>query len=255
MPRAMSRAIEPVGMTFMATSGLSPSRMTEPLPNCLSIWARAMSRALSRSSVAMVFTFGEVAWSGSVSTLERGSDTSGGCGRPVEERPACGLRTQSRPNVCSTASVTRRSCDSALLAWHVELLADRQPHAPHRQAGLDRLDGAAAAQHGEDVVAGHALGAHGTELLAEPRPELLQSHDPDASAPAAGATGPSGLLGWERDRHRLRHPRPRPRDRHRLGAPGLADPALAQLPGSLSRHRCPALPGPRPHHEQGEHDP
>jgi hypothetical protein len=28
--------------------------MTEPLPNCLSIWERAMSRALSRSSVAMV---------------------------------------------------------------------------------------------------------------------------------------------------------------------------------------------------------
>src|SRR3712207_2336800 len=197
MPRAMSRAIEPVGMTLIACAALSPSRMTEPLPNCLSIWARAMSRALSRSSVAMVLTFGKSL----CRVFERvGVDARAGVrhfrgsGRPVEERPACGLPPQSRPNVCSTASVTRRSRDSALLARHVELLADRQPDSPHRQPGLDRLDGAAAAQRGEDVVAGHALGAHGAELLAEPGPEILQSHAPDASAHAPAAAGPSCLL-------------------------------------------------------------
>ena len=96
------------------------------------------------------------------------------------------------PNVCSTASVTRRSRDSAVLARHVELLADRQPHPPHRQTGLDRLDGAAPAEGGEHVVAGHALRAHGAEVLTEPGPELLQTHVPDASAHAEGLGRPGG---------------------------------------------------------------
>ena len=56
-------------------SGLSPRRMTAPLPNCLSIWASAMSRAFSRSSVAMMATFG-CRCSGSSPTLGRGSTVS-----------------------------------------------------------------------------------------------------------------------------------------------------------------------------------
>src|SRR3954447_13377015 len=44
--------MEPVGMTSICIAGRSPSRMTDPLPNCLSICANARSRALSRSGPA-----------------------------------------------------------------------------------------------------------------------------------------------------------------------------------------------------------
>src|SRR5690349_20811152 len=177
----MSRAIEPVGMTFMATSGLSPRRMTEPLPNCLSIWARAMSRALSRSSVAMMATF-EVLGKLSGATLGRGSDNSGApadlwrtdlavdatvgrTGVRLPGRHAAGHGSPDSPT---------RSAGSALLDRHLVLLADRQPHLPDRQPGVDRVERVAAAQHREHVVAGHALGAHRPELVVEAGPELLQ---------------------------------------------------------------------------------
>ena len=50
MPSATSRAIEPVGITSTGARSSLPSRMTEPLPNCRSIWASADSRAFSRFS-------------------------------------------------------------------------------------------------------------------------------------------------------------------------------------------------------------
>jgi hypothetical protein len=34
----MSSSSEPVGMTSQASATRSPIRMTEPLPNCFSIW-------------------------------------------------------------------------------------------------------------------------------------------------------------------------------------------------------------------------
>src|SRR6185437_2911923 len=46
MPRATSRAIEPLGMISTGVRVSSPSRMTEPLPNCRSICRSAASRAL-----------------------------------------------------------------------------------------------------------------------------------------------------------------------------------------------------------------
>ena len=49
MPSAMSSEIAPVGITSTGARASSPSRMIEPLPNCRSIWARAVSRALSLS--------------------------------------------------------------------------------------------------------------------------------------------------------------------------------------------------------------
>src|SRR3954468_22530209 len=49
---ARSSAIDPVGMMAVCTTGRSPSRITEPLPNCLSICANARSSALSRSGPA-----------------------------------------------------------------------------------------------------------------------------------------------------------------------------------------------------------
>src|SRR3712207_2479571 len=177
MPSAMSRAIEPVGMTLMAWAGLSPSRMTEPLPNCLSIWDRAMSRALSRSSVAMVLTFGrygEVVGTDARAGVRHFRDAGGS----VENGAACGRQT--RPNVCSIARATRRpstTTPSALLRGHLVLLADRQPHPAHRQPGVDRLHRGAPAEGCEDVVARDALGAHRAELAVHPGPELLQSHD------------------------------------------------------------------------------
>src|SRR3954464_10940863 len=44
--------MEPVGMTAISMAGRSPSLITEPLPNCLSICANARSSALSRSGPA-----------------------------------------------------------------------------------------------------------------------------------------------------------------------------------------------------------
>src|SRR5690348_13983822 len=46
--------MEPVGMTAICVTGFSPSRITEPLPNCLSICARASSTAFSRSGPAAI---------------------------------------------------------------------------------------------------------------------------------------------------------------------------------------------------------
>ncbi len=49
MPRARSKAIEPVGMASMGTTApFWPSFMIVPLPNCFSIWESAASMALWR---------------------------------------------------------------------------------------------------------------------------------------------------------------------------------------------------------------
>ena len=49
MPSAISSAMAPVGITSIGARLSSPSRMIEPRPNCRSIWASAVSRALSLS--------------------------------------------------------------------------------------------------------------------------------------------------------------------------------------------------------------
>src|SRR5436190_24297683 len=46
----MSSDRAPVEMASMAMLVRSPMRMIEPLPNCLSIWPKAISSALSRST-------------------------------------------------------------------------------------------------------------------------------------------------------------------------------------------------------------
>src|SRR5688572_20883747 len=51
-PRAASREREPVGMAGTSTFSRLPSRMIEPLPNCLSIWARADSIAFALSPLS-----------------------------------------------------------------------------------------------------------------------------------------------------------------------------------------------------------
>ena len=49
IPRAKSSDRAPVEMDSIPRLRFSPMRMTDPLPNCFSIWLRAMSSALSRS--------------------------------------------------------------------------------------------------------------------------------------------------------------------------------------------------------------
>ena len=80
---------------------------------------------------------------------------------------------------------------SALLRRHLVLLADGQPDLADGEAGVDRVDRAAAAEHREHVVPGHALGAHGPELTIETGPELLQAHPPTLTRTHPGASGPA----------------------------------------------------------------
>src|SRR5688572_19693578 len=56
MPSAMSRPSEPVDTTSMsALAGCSPRRITEPLPNCFSIWLSAALSAFLRLLSSMPF--------------------------------------------------------------------------------------------------------------------------------------------------------------------------------------------------------
>ena len=50
MPRATSRAREPVGIASTTTPVFSPRRMMEPLPKLRSIWATQVSRAFFLSA-------------------------------------------------------------------------------------------------------------------------------------------------------------------------------------------------------------
>ncbi|MNN44342.1 hypothetical protein D3C81_1586280 [compost metagenome] len=45
MPSAISSIREPVGIASTGSTTRSPMRITEPLPNCFSIWPRAAARA------------------------------------------------------------------------------------------------------------------------------------------------------------------------------------------------------------------
>ena len=64
-PRARSRASAPVGMASTPTLPRSPNFMIDPLPNCLSIWASAISSAFSRSTSKPLFClFGLVVFGG-----------------------------------------------------------------------------------------------------------------------------------------------------------------------------------------------
>ena len=83
MPSATSSAIEPVGITSIGTRTSSPSRMTEPLPNCRSIWASAVSSAFSRSCGAGIVSTFVVAGRGRMSVVVS-RRTLGG---PSDNRP------------------------------------------------------------------------------------------------------------------------------------------------------------------------
>src|SRR3954471_22875827 len=111
----MSRAIEPPGRAPEAEVYFEADRTGgDDLDRLRAVVAQPHDRALAEllvdlgeghveGLVAVERCHGahlrEVARSGSVSTLGRGSDTSGGTGGPVDGHPACGLRDQSSPNV------------------------------------------------------------------------------------------------------------------------------------------------------------
>src|ERR1051326_9046634 len=60
-PKAASSEIDPLEMTLTGTSAsFEPSRRIEPLPNCFSIWPRAVSKARERSRSSM----GNHSWGG-----------------------------------------------------------------------------------------------------------------------------------------------------------------------------------------------
>ena len=104
MPRARSRARAPVEIASTAIVPFSPIFMTEPLPNCFSIWPSAISSAFSRSTVMSV---------SSPCDARRGSPCSGGRGEPrrsgfddLRSRPAsaCGLLGRSVRSRCDLRS-------------------------------------------------------------------------------------------------------------------------------------------------------
>src|SRR6186713_1856490 len=107
MPRAMSRAIDPVGMTSMGARTSSPNRITEPLPNCRSICARAVSSALSRSAEGAMAAVPEeevvrvwVVFFVTFENLEPAPDTTRSAGLSVDgcgQVDGCGHY----PNTCS----------------------------------------------------------------------------------------------------------------------------------------------------------
>src|SRR5438067_706626 len=164
MPRATSRAIEPVGITAMGARPSSPRRMTEPLPYCLSICARASSSALSLSGAAGM----EVHLVGlsppglcsvlqlSGPTLAAGSDNSRRDARSVDRWTRCGqhhrrtpVRGRHRHTLAlgfSPARVRTRAYPprSASFAGDVEGVADLSPDLLGRDSCRQRLvDGAA----------------------------------------------------------------------------------------------------------------
>ncbi len=113
MPRAMSRATEPVGITSTGARPSWPRRMTEPLPNWRSICASAVSSAFSRSeppeppgvlrSEGAMRTCLRVMRMSMAGTLRTGSDSvlvvlRGPWGRPAG-RVELGTRAARRPRV------------------------------------------------------------------------------------------------------------------------------------------------------------
>src|SRR3954447_20432479 len=155
-------------MTSSGARVSSPRRITEPLPNCFSIWASATSSAFSRSPPAMSvhlfpgparpasqgFDRALVASSGQ--TLDRATDI------PLDERyglwrtPGRGrLHGPSNPNTCSTHPPTRRQSDCAAVRPQVTVADVSElvirPVDPRDDADMDAFQAVyAAAELAED---------------------------------------------------------------------------------------------------------
>src|SRR5262249_58588810 len=80
-------ASDPVGITSIGAAARSPRRMTDPLPNCLSICVRATSSALSRSNPAAIRPPHSLVRELSAETLEPGADNFAVQGEVVDGVP------------------------------------------------------------------------------------------------------------------------------------------------------------------------
>src|SRR5215213_7241262 len=202
MPRATSRATEPVGMTSIGARTSSPRRMTEPLPNCLSICARAVSSALSRSAGAGMVLTSEIAvgpadrWSVVVEATLGGTTDSG------RRRPKAVDGENVRPSLWRTlaeqmfdtvddAAACRRDDPRALsprgapvlrvttpatLGRNLHRVAQRQPHLARARPGGQGLLGRAPAEDVDDHVPSDRARVRGAELVVQQLPELAVPH-------------------------------------------------------------------------------
>ena len=261
MPSATSSAIEPVGITSIGARASSPRRMTEPLPNCFSIWASATSSAFSRSAPAMsvhplpgpVVPSRRVrsVCSSSGQTLDRATDS------PRDAR--CGLwRTSGRgrlqapsnPNTCSTRApdtptipfaprAARRVTVSGVSALVIRAVD------PHDDADMDAF---------QDVYAA-------AERPRTPTPPLYSREDgvalltsTDRPASSARRSARSSTAGWSassmitgsaarQPRHRPGLDLGRPRRHQRRG---VGTRLVAHAEDRRARPRPPRLPAPGP---------
>ena len=81
MPSAASSAREPVGMASTCISGLSPRRITVPLPKFFSIWAMAVSSAFFLSLAGDGVSMPDFFFSISISLLLLCQDGAGDSAR------------------------------------------------------------------------------------------------------------------------------------------------------------------------------
>src|SRR6187431_30223 len=210
-PSATSSAIEPVGMTSTGARSSLPNRMTEPFPNCLSIWARADSRAFSRSAgdgMACSFCSRSVACrlsrsapDGADAATRRGVSCDVVHVRDGLRHPSSLLPTRecTRIDTCCagaygvieqifddtpTRAVTDSSASTGLqspgavapLGWDIGRIAQRQPDLARFQAGRQRLRGRAVTQLGQEEIGDQRVSTR-AELILHGAVELTASHE------------------------------------------------------------------------------
>src|SRR3954451_24120627 len=234
MPSATSSAMDPVGMIWIGTRVSSPRRITEPLPNCLSIWASATSSAFSRSSAGIGSTFADSVGLWSALTLERPADSFSPAVRSVDLDPRCG-QTSRRPVRESTrhagpdrstypgrrAAVGVLDPDAGPLRSGVRPLRRARP----RPAGARRPYGRPGAGRGHPGEAGVAGGLRGVRSAG-------------AEAVRNGPADPARLHRMHDRPACLPHPAVPPdeqarlaADRQAVGDPGGGGSAAAAGPG------------------------
>src|SRR5215475_321109 len=274
-PSATSKAIEPVGITAIGTTGRSPRRITEPLPNCLSICARARSSAFSRSGTADAMAATPVDLPDFAVEFFTDHTLGGGSDRAHlrHARPVDRLVLWTIPVHLFDASRTRRTGDNAAGAtpsghiavvphcggchiaavphcggatWHgcsVQLggypIRERVDHgAPHgrdRDARLERLIDGPATKVGDDLIGGDTRRVDRTEGGLQTPPEVAQSH-----VTASSSSRSRGATVWVGNRHhRLRGNRS---DRRT----GIRATHAEHDPAEDARSEPPQSPRPRP---------
>ena len=265
MPSATSSAMEPVGITAIWMTGRSPRRITEPLPNCLSICARARSSAFSRSGPAAIVCHPCASPASSrmlrrhADTLGAGSDRKQPTGRdlwtdrlcsPVDNTPSHTMSYERRRDrdTPQTAERPQRSAQARRAPGR----GRRRTTARHTTHRLDSPAASACSivrppSCGQHLVVRRRSPRTRAERLLQPRPEVGQPHtinylpqtERDRRAPAAARARPAAPAAERRERrsasdtpakldHEAAHRARRPR---RPGpSPGRTGPAPPAAP-------------------------